>query len=79
MYPTLPCPLSFAEEVAVRTGQASNAHLLDSAACAAARAQESDSSSANGDRKLVSLMDALPLRFRSWQRVPAELALQHAC
>ncbi len=79
MYPTLPCLLSFAEEVALRTGQATNADVLDSAAWAAARAQESDSGSANGVGKLTSLMDALPQRFRSRQRAPAELALQHPC
>ncbi len=63
----------------MRTGQAPNAHVLDSAAWAAARAQESVGGSANGGGKLASLMDALPMRFRSWQRAPVELALQHPC
>ncbi len=75
MYPMLPCPLSFAEEVGVRAGKPSNAQVLASAARAAARAQKSEGDSDSG--KLASLMEALPVRFRSWQRPPADLGLQH--
>ena len=78
MYPTLPCPLIFAEEVGVRAGQPSNAQVLASAARAAARAQGSDGDGdGDGSGKLASLMEVLPVRFRSWQRPPAHLGLQH--
>ncbi len=65
-YPAMPCPLSFAEEVAVRAGMLDNAAILASAGMPGA---------ISGGLQLVSLLQVLPPRFRSWQRPPVDVIL----
>lgn len=74
LYPSVPCPLTFAEEVAGRAGQPSNAHVLLSAASAAARGGGVNGGAGGG--VLVSLTQALPPKFRSsWRRPPVHAGL----
>lgn len=74
IYPSVPCPLTFAEEVAGRAGQPPNAQGLLSAARAAARGGGVNGGSGGG--VLVSLVQALPPKFRSsWRRPPVNAGL----
>ncbi len=56
----MPCPLNFAEKVAVRAGELPSAVVI---------AFKGTSGVGSGNGELMSLMQMLPPRFCSWQRL----------